>query len=144
MNWIRQKKLSNFFGIGIIIFLYLVLLGLVTVPIVGLLTVQSIKMPDVFLLQEIQRKFYFASVRNIWQFDKNCASDDILAIYNPIAGQCNFNNLEFDTVISFDGDSRINGLGGALTSGDVVAVLGDSHAMGWGVNDNETFSAKLG
>ena len=24
-----------------------------------------------------------------------------------------------------------------------IAVLGDSHAMGWGVNDDETFSAVL-
>ena len=53
-----------------------------------------------------------------------------------------FNNIEFKTIISFDefgrtSDHPIN------NDSNGIAVLGDSFAMGWGVNDKETFSYLL-
>jgi hypothetical protein len=142
MSWIKGSKLTNSTGMGIIIIFYLACIYAVAVPVVGILTAYNIKMPAIYPLQEIQHKFYFAGTRNIWQYDPDCATSDSLSIYSPSIGKCNFENPEFDTTLTFDADRRLNGTRmGALDHG--IAVLGDSHAMGWGVNDDETFSAKL-
>lgn len=93
---------------------------------------------------DMQRAWYF-SQRNIWQSNRECATPDEKLIYVPTIGGCEFNNYEFSTQTNFDSlgrlvpdrnDSLIGASGG-------VAVLGDSHAMGWGVNDAATFSNRL-
>jgi lysophospholipase L1-like esterase len=80
--------------------------------------------------------------RSILQQDPECS------LYDPELRQtlrpgmtCRFTNVEFDTVV------RANALGlrdtdEALLGPDVI-VLGDSLAMGWGVNGEETFAKLL-
>ena len=95
--------------------------------------------------QSIQKKIYFRFYRNIWQYKKNdCTSYDEKLLYKPKIGKCVFINPEFSTELNFDEYTR-----GHKTSikdyqsKDYIVVLGDSITMGWGVNDDETFSYKL-
>ena len=63
-------------------------------------------------------------------------------IYQSKTGVCNFDNIEFNTQLTFGGDGRKNNFE-FDQSLPTIAVLGDSHAMGWGVGDDEKFSAQL-
>ena len=92
-------------------------------------------------VQSFQRNFYFSSLMNVWQGHAECVEFDEVLIYKPKIGQCHFANPEFDTTLTFDKEGRIAPV--RSSSGEGIAVLGDSHAMGWGVGDNETFSAVL-
>jgi hypothetical protein len=61
--------------------------------------------------------------------------------YTLKPGHCTFSNIEFSTTVD------VNRLGlrdsdAALERPEIV-VLGDSHAMGWGVNQNESFPTIL-
>jgi len=95
-----------------------------------------------------QQYIYRITTRNIWQYQKECVEADLDNVYVPALGACNFSNVEFDTVLNFDRSGRIvpgralteNGNTGAAGG---IAILGDSHAMGWGVNDDETFANVL-
>jgi hypothetical protein len=70
----------------------------------------------------------------------DCIVPDPELIYRPKIGSCRFDTIEFRTTLSFTGTGRFTG---TRPAGKGIAVIGDSHAMGWGVNDLETFSARL-
>lgn len=93
---------------------------------------------------DMQRAWYF-SQRNIWQSNRECATPDNKLIYVPTIGGCEFNNYEFSTQTNFDSLGRVvpNRNDSLIGSSGGLAVLGDSHAMGWGVNDAATFSNQL-
>ena len=97
------------------------------------------------IVLDYQKNFYNQlGYRKIWQNEKNCVEFDEKLIFKPKIGKCLFANPEFNTVLNFDEEGRLKGnklINKHSTEG--VAVIGDSHAMGWGVNDNETFSAIL-
>ena len=84
------------------------------------------------LVQQIYRHFN----RTLVQFNPNCARYDPQVTYTLKPGTCTFENLEFRD------EFRINRLGlrddGASLDAPEVIVLGDSHAMGWGVEQDET------
>tara|TARA_Y100000590_G_scaffold410026_1_gene502727 strand:+ start:2693 stop:3664 length:972 start_codon:yes stop_codon:yes gene_type:complete len=131
-------KLLKFFLIFIFSYI-IVCISIYTIS--GFLLISGIK-PKFELIKHYQRNFYFyGGLRNIWQSKKECIDFDEDTIFIPKKSSCNFKNLEFDTTISFDKYGRYSEH--ILKNGPGVAVLGDSHAMGWGVNDHETFSAKL-
>jgi hypothetical protein len=93
-------------------------------------------LPDIFA--KIARRIYFHYDMNSIQYFPECARYDPYLGYTLKPGKCGFSNPEFTTAYS------INSLGvrdteEALNSPQAV-VLGDSYAMGWGVEQNETFA----
>jgi len=89
----------------------------------------------------VQRDLYMGGLRAIWQNQPDCVSFDEELVYRPKEGVCRFRNPGFDTTLTFAGRVRLHAPMPGGRAG--VAVIGDSHAMGWGVNDGETFSARL-
>jgi lysophospholipase L1-like esterase len=81
--------------------------------------------------------------RNIWQSRPDCVEADDYLIYKPKEGVCRFANPEFDVNMTFDSRGRVSPRQIVAVKKKAVAVLGDSHAMGWGVGDDETFSAVM-
>ena len=89
------------------------------------------------LFQQVYRHFN----RSIIQFEPACAQYDPDLTYLLKPGRCSFDNLEFSTEL------RVNTAGlrdgeAALDAPDVI-VLGDSYAMGWGVQQEETLARVL-
>jgi hypothetical protein len=86
------------------------------------------------LVQQVYRHFNRALI----QFDPNCAQYDSDVTYTLKPGVCTFGNIEFSNTY------RVNQKGlrdeeAALTAPEVI-VLGDSHAMGWGVEQQDTLA----
>lgn len=89
------------------------------------------------LFQKVYRHFN----RSIIQFEPACAQYDPDLAYLLKPGRCSFDNVEFSTEL------RVNTAGlrddeAALEAPDVI-VLGDSYAMGWGVQQDETLARVL-
>ncbi len=99
--------------------------------------------PDLQLIRDYQRNFYqFGGIREIWQSNDECIEFDKDLIFAPKKTSCKFKNVEFNTTLTFDEYGRYSEHPKNSTN-DGIVVLGDSHAMGWGVNDNDTFAALL-
>lgn len=77
---------------------------------------------------------------NSWLGIPGCIKSDPELIYVPASGTCAFDDVEFRTTLTFTAEGRDTG---PKPAGVGIAVIGDSHAMGWGVNDGETFAAQL-
>lgn len=77
---------------------------------------------------------------NSWLSMPGCITPDPDLIYKPANGTCKFDDIEFKTTLTFTDDGRNTG---PKPGGTGIAIIGDSHAMGWGVNDRETFAAQL-
>jgi hypothetical protein len=92
------------------------------------------------VLRAYQRVYYLGGIRRYWQTDPECVVFDPDLLYKPKLGECKFANPEFATTLHFDEKGRVSE---HPSEGVGIAVLGDSHAMGWGVEDDETFSALL-
>lgn len=97
------------------------------------------------IILDFQRNFYHQiGFRNIWNSQIDCIEFDKNLIYIPKKGNCNFNNVEFSTLLNFNEEGRSNNnLSLNVEKKDAIALIGDSFSMGWGVNDNETFSSIL-
>ncbi len=93
------------------------------------------------IITKISRRAYFNHDMNSIQYLPACARFDPHLGYSLKPGKCVFSDHEFTTAYT------INSLGvrdteEALNSPQVV-VLGDSYAMGWGVEQNETFAKMI-
>jgi len=98
---------------------------------------------DFPLILDYQRNFYHQlGYRKIWQTQKECTEYDINLIFRPAIGKCIFKNVEFSTELNFNQKGRIT-KNNLIENKNGIAIIGDSHAMGWGVNDDETFAALL-
>lgn len=75
-----------------------------------------------------------------WLSIPGCIQPDPDLIYVPALGICAFDDIEFKTTLTFTAEGRATG---PKPAGTGIAVIGDSHAMGWGANDEETFAAQL-
>lgn len=91
-----------------------------------------------FKRDNLLTQYYMGHDRSIIQYREDCARYDKDLSYTLKPGACRFANREFDTAY------RINSLGmrddeDSLTAPEVI-VAGDSYAMGWGVEQDETFA----
>jgi len=85
--------------------------------------------------------YIYARERPTIQFEPACARHDPVLGYTLKPGTCTFGGREFQNRY------EINSLGvrdgeDALAHPEII-VVGDSFAMGWGVNQDETFAAQL-
>lgn len=84
---------------------------------------------------------YFSRDRNILQFMSRCTRYDPEVSYTLKPGEWDFSNREFCN------HYHVNSIGLRDTESSLdkpeIIVLGDSYAMGWGVEQNETFSQVL-
>ena len=137
---IRNKKI--FFYLLLTIFYFFILTA--SIFAFSFVSLVNGKTYDLFWIKSIQKKIYSRGYRNIWQHKNDCTSFDKNLLYKPKIGTCNFSNLEFSTQLNFDEFSRKHFSNDKIIDlKDYILVLGDSVAMGWGVNDEETFSYLL-
>lgn len=91
------------------------------------------------IMKGYQRTYYIGGMRNILPTE-TCIDFDSDLLYRPRIGACVFENPEFETILHFDEDGRVSH---GKTNRPGIAAVGDSFTMGWGVNDDETFSALI-
>jgi len=133
---LRIIKTIIFFPIK---FLFYYLLGCFLIYIFSAILFLNKITPDIRLIKDYQRNFNVISgTRNIWQAQLECIKFNKILVYVPAEKSCKFQNIEFDTKVSFDTNGRKQTHPPSDLSS--IVVIGDSVAMGWGVNDNETFS----
>src|SRR5262245_42173512 len=111
----------------------IVLAGVMARPSVAAAMPRSVRV----LFQQVYRHFK----RSLIQFEPACAKYDAELTYTLKPGRCTFENVEFSTEV------RVNRLGlrdddAALEAPEVI-VVGDSYAMGWGVQQDETLGRVL-
>ena len=135
-----MKKIFGYFFIIIINYLLLSFF----VFTFSYLSLINNKTYDLLWVKYIQKKLYINGLVKIWQINKNCSKFDKNLLYAPAVGECLFSNPEFITKLNFDRNRRLNMIDDDIGDDEnIIAVLGDSIAMGWGVNDDETFSYNL-
>jgi hypothetical protein len=124
------------------VFIALALYAMSTALVLGtsFILLQKGAAPRVPWVYTTQVHLYMQGMRSIWQARADCVVFDEELIYRPREGACRFANIEFDTTLNFAADGRQTG---TRPEGTGIAVIGDSHAMGWGVADEETFAAVL-
>lgn len=138
-NSTESGRLARWIGIGLIALILYALLSAVMLSVSYVFLNKGV-IPDVPWIAGIQKYLYRNSMRNLWQRQIECVDFDAELIYKPKPGTCKFNNPEFRTTLNFSAEGRFTG---KKPEGPGIVVIGDSHAMGWGVNDEETFSAEL-
>ena len=135
-----MKKIFGYFFIIIINYLLLSFF----VFTFSYLSLINNKTYDLLWVKYIQKKLYFSGLRNLWNIDPKCSKFDKNLLYAPVVGECIFSNPEFKTKLNFDENRRLNMIDDDIGDDEnIIAVLGDSIAMGWGVNDDETYSFNL-
>ena len=135
-----MKKIFGYFFIIIINYLLLSFF----VFTFSYLSLINNKTYDLLWVKYIQKKLYFSGLRNLWNIDPKCSKFDKNLLYAPVVGECIFSNPEFKTKLNFDENRRLNLTNDNISKSEkVIAALGDSLTMGWGVNDDETYSFNL-
>jgi lysophospholipase L1-like esterase len=88
----------------------------------------------------IATDLYYLYEADIWQNKKDCVQYDDKLLYKPSSG-CSFSNKEFSTNLTFSDAGRSVPFSRSPSSGQPLFFAGDSDTMGWGVNDDETFTS---
>lgn len=112
----------------------------------SLISLQNDKVYDLLWIKYIQKNLYInGGMSNMFQHNTNdCVKFDKDLFYVPKVGVCEFSNAEFKTKLNFDEGRRLNLINDKINKEDeLIAVIGDSVAMGWGVENDETFSYNL-
>lgn len=78
--------------------------------------------------------------RPIWQAKVECVEPDDQLIFQPKFGVCEFNTFQFETSLNFDIKGRGVPERKLQDNNNGIAIIGDSQAMGFGVNDADTFA----
>jgi len=136
-------KYKYLYYIIFIIFFYFVI-SLILYLFSSLLLING-KVLNISPFKNFQINFYNqVGYRNIWQAQKECITFDNELIYIPKIGKCIFQNPEFITELNFTDTGRYQESNDKKNiKNNNIFIIGDSHAMGWGVNDEETFSFLL-
>jgi hypothetical protein len=115
--------------------------AIIEIILVSLLHAPGIVKASPAPLRRIVQQVYRHFNRALIQFDPNCARYDAEVTYTLRPGVCTFANLEFKTEV------HVNRLGVRDDDSDLeapeVIIIGDSHAMGWGVEDSQTLARVL-
>ncbi len=133
--------------------LYLVFLAIVTAPLTipgGFYLwlrwdLDRVLARDIAELDDYDRamldRVHYVMYWRYWDsYQRVCVNEDPLLLYRPREGPCRFSNVEFDTTVTHEKGVRKD----HRSEADVnILLIGDSHAMGWGVEDLETFAAVL-
>jgi lysophospholipase L1-like esterase len=138
-NSTKPGRLVQWLGFGLIALLFYAMLTAM-VLLASFVLLQRGITPDLPWVAAVQKHLYMKAMRSIWQTKSDCVEFDAELIYKPKLGACQFNNAEFSTTLNFAVDGRLTG---PKPEGIGIAVLGDSHAMGWGVADDAAFAAEL-
>jgi hypothetical protein len=155
-----MKLILSFFKISKIIlyFLLIYIIIFISIYIISAFALKKSTVLNIPIFRDFQINFYDRiGNRVIWQTQKECVQYDEDLIYVPrINFECKFNEVEFKTNLNFDEYGRKTkfkenfikkqaNLRNIQIEGkdDGIVVLGDSFAMGYGVNDEEVFSALL-
>lgn len=99
------------------------------------------------VVQMMTRAVYWHT-RKHWHTVPECVQFDTELLYRPRPGECVFENAEFRTVMHFDERGARRTPVPTPVPADTppkprLVIVGDSHAMGWGVDDHETFASVL-
>lgn len=89
------------------------------------------------ILDKIARKLYWANLSYV-QFEPDCARYDQQLGYTLRPGTCIFESALFTTEISVN-SAGLRDDEASLNAPQII-VLGDSQAMGWGVENGQTFA----
>ena len=137
--------MKKILGYLIILLINYLLISLVVFSF-SLISLKNDKVYDILWIKYVQKKIYdMTGYRNVFQHSTNdCVEFDKNLIYVPKIGECEFSNPDFKSKLNFDEYRRLNQVDDNINvEDDVIAVIGDSIAMGWGVNNDETFSYNL-
>jgi hypothetical protein len=122
------------------IIFYFGLIVLATFIILEVIAALLLAFPSraVKVLGDVGKRIYMEEYVSIIQYEAQCAKYDPQVTYTLRPGRCSFNNSEFKT------QYLINSLGlrddeDSLNKPQII-VLGDSVAMGWGVEQDQTFA----
>ena len=138
MNSVRSWTVYLIVGLGMFSILYIAVA--VSIFAASLAMLQHGIVSSIPILRKQQVFLYRGGLIRQWQGQRDCVEFDEQLLYKPKIGKCQFDNAEFKTTMHFGKEGRVSS---AKPEGVGVAVLGDSHAMGWGVDDDETFAAHL-
>ena len=128
---------------GTFIAVVMYLLGAIAVVGAAMVIQSQVKAYDLPWILPVQHQLYISRDWNVWQADPDCVTFDPELIYKPRIGACRFTNQEFDTVVTFGQHGRLSPTSSDVETPGRIAVVGDSFAMGWGVNDEQSFPALL-
>ena len=112
--------------------------------LIGVILFKINKPLNIWPIIDFQTHYYFISgERMIWNGMHGCSKPDPKTIYKPVLGICkNHKNIEYEVSYTFDEYGR-NVPNRPKNSQDGIAILGDSVAMGFGVDDYNSFSNQL-
>jgi len=125
-------------GILINIFMIIILLSLLELFLFITLKYPAVHkiLPDI--MTKISRRVYFNYDMNSAQYLPECARFDPHLGYTLKPGKCVFSDYEFSTKYTIN-SLGVRDIEEALNFPQIV-VVGDSYAMGWGVEQDETFA----
>ena len=97
--------------------------------------------PPILTIRRLLASYYTSHDRVVIQLLPECAHYDGELGYTLRPGSCRFKNRGFDTRVDVN-TAGLRDDEASLASPEVI-VLGDSHAMGWGVEGAEAFAQQL-
>jgi hypothetical protein len=125
LNSTNRKRLVQAMGLALIVLAFYAMLTAI-VLLASFVLLQKGITPELPWVSSIQKYVYMKGARSLWQNKSDCVDFDAEVIYKPKLGACQLGRFT-----------------GNKPAGKGIAVIGDSHTMGWGVQDEETYAAEL-